>query len=206
MSKVEFHEGNHVYKVGGKPVISVTKILAHCGIINTRFYKGTEALDRGTAVHDLTARRDQGEALKFSHIPVKFRGFVRAWDAFRSDTGFTPTLVEHRVLCESPLYAGTLDRLGKFSASDAVETLIDLKTHNSGRVATWVKYQLVGYGHALNARRVYQRMGVALHPDGSYAVTRFPPTEWTVDLAYFLHAAQQAIRGGNMMQDLMRRK
>jgi hypothetical protein len=199
-NSLNFDAANHHYSINGKAVLSVTKILAHSGIVKSEFYRGTEALDRGTAVHDLTARRDIGEKIPLTHIPLKLRGYVKAWDRFRSETGFTPTLVEHRVVCPKPQYAGTLDRLGKFGSSDPVETLIDLKTHAAGRVQDWVKYQLVGYGHALNPKRIYHRVGVALHPNGTYAITRFTPSDWMVDLAVFLNAAKQAIQGNEFMR------
>jgi hypothetical protein len=200
MTQVQFNESNHSYHVNGKPVTSVTKILSHSGIVNSEFFRGTEALDRGTLVHDLTARRDSGERIPLNHVPLKFRGFLRAWDKFKDETNFKADLIEHRVVCASPLYAGTLDRLGHFSPNDTTPTILDLKTHNTGRVGQWVKYQLVGYGHALNARKIYQRVGVALHPNGTYAITRFPVTEWMTDLAVFLHAAAETIKGNEYMR------
>lgn len=196
---LQFNPSDHSYRVNGRQVLSVTKVLAHAGHIDTSWTGGGEFLDRGTLIHDVTARRDAGEKVPMTEVPKKWRGFIHAWDRFRSETGFMPTLIEHRVWCPDPLYAGTMDRLGHFSVADRVPTVLDIKCMNSGRPNDWVRFQLVAYGHALNPKKIYQRVAVGLHPDGTYHVVRYPVGTWVTDLTKFLTNVRQAIRGNNFM-------
>jgi len=212
MNQVKFDKISHSYvKVSnGKKLSSVTQILSTSGLVDSSFYSsGTTYLDRGTMLHEATAKMDAGEKVDLRKIPKKYRGFLDAWKLFRKETGFTPTLIEHAVahLKETCTqcgivheYSGTLDRLGYFTLKDKLITILDLKNHNSGRVGDWVRFQLVGYGHALCAGKMYNRVGVALHPDGTYKMTTFKISTWMQDLETFLQAANATARTGAWMK------
>lgn len=206
----EAHASHHL----GVKLNSVTRILIHSGLVNTAFMTpGTEFLDRGTAVHEYTARHDLGEPVDLRGLKKRWRGHYRAWLKFRRETGFEPTLVEHYVDrlyrgCKHKkltcyCFVGILDRLGTFPEDRSLQTLLDIKNCKTGRVGDWVRYQLVGYGHALDPSTKFPRVGVALHEDGSYSMTgeeSWPVSTWDRDLATFLRAS----RDTNMSRTLIK--
>lgn len=208
---IRFDASSHTYHKlsNGKRLHSVTQILARSGILDASWYGGVEYLDRGTVLHHITALLDAGEKVDMRKVPQRWRGFIPAWKRFRKETGFTPTLIEHPVahlhetckICSVVHeYSGTLDRLGHFSPEDTIPTVLDLKNHNSGRVGDWVRYQLVGYGHALKPSGFFNRVGVALHPDGTYVMTTFKVTDYMSDLERFLEATRTTLRGADWMK------
>lgn len=210
MSGIHFDAGSHTYTHRGVKLNSVTRILAHAGIIDASYAGGVEYLDRGNKIHDLTARYDTGEKIDLRKLEVRWRGHYKAWLRFRLETGFTPSLIEHRVSKIDPncthksgcqCYVGTLDRLGSFTKSahkDSLLTLLDIKNCKTGPVGDWVRYQLVGYGHAYNPSKLYHRVGVALHADGTYKMTgddKWPLNTWAGDLEKFLRANRETTHG-----------
>lgn len=215
--RLTFDTKTHTFTHGGVRLNSVVRILIHSGLVDTTFMApGVEYLDRGTTVHDYTARYDLGEPVDLRGLKKRWRGFYRAWLRFRVETEFEPILTEHYVqrlydgcdhktqLCYC--YAGILDRLGRFKRQpdNGILTILDLKNMKTGRVGNWVRYQLVGYGHALNPGTKYHRVGVALHEDGTYAMTgedQWPITTWDLDLAKFLRASRDANLGKKFMEN-----
>ncbi len=209
MTQPDFSAKGHTYSHGGQRLHSVTRILDHGGLRGGDFFgdQGTEYLDRGTLIHDLTARHDAGQRVDQRRIPVRWRGHYRAWPRFRRETGFVPSLIEHRVMSVEAGFAGTLDRLGDFEKRTPrglegltdLQTLLDIKNAKTGGCADWVRYQLVGYGHALNPRKLYNRVGVVLMADGTYKVKVFSVADWHRDLEVFLRAAESLRRGTKFM-------
>lgn len=200
-----FDPGSHTFSHGKVKLSSVTKILVQSGIVDTSYLPpGMEYLERGITIHDLTARHDEGEPIDLRYLKPRWRGHYRAWLRFLKETGFTPTLIEHYVQflvssCQHNsefccCFAGVIDRVGTFPRQvDDIETILDIKNMKTGRVGDWVRYQLVGYGHALAPKEKKRRMGVALHADGTYAVTgcdKWPISTWDMDKARFLKASR----------------
>jgi hypothetical protein len=205
MSKLQFDPVSHSYHVGGRQAVSVTRVLEHSGLVDASHYAtgGEDFLERGRVVHEATAEycekrflatsnrqrttADQKLAKLLEKLPERWRGFLTAWVRFLDETGFVSEAVERRVHCDDPLYAGTMDRLGQFPGF-RLKTVLDIKNHNTGSVAQSVKYQLVAYGHALDPKRLFDRVGVALHPDGTYKLTRFKIGTYIEDCQTFLYA------------------
>jgi len=214
---LEFSEAGHTYRFKGQRLNSVTRILDHGGLRGGDFFgdKGTEYLDRGTLIHDLTAKHDAGEKVDRRKIPKRWRGHFEAWPKFRRETGFTPSLIEHRVHSLESLFAGTIDRVGDFNCDGgelakvlgmskymeltSLQTILDIKNSKSSPPGDWVRYQLVGYGHALNPKRLYNRVAVALLTNGRYKVKVFSIESWHRDLEVFLRAAESLRKGQRFM-------
>ena len=197
----EAHASHHL----GVRINSVTRILVHSGIVDTTFMAGGgEYFERGTAVHDFTARYDLGEPIDLRKLKNRWRGHYEAWLRFRRETGFVPSLVEHYVdklykgcrhkKSNCYCYVGILDRLGTFPTARNTQVLLDIKNCKTGRVGDWVRYQLVGYGHALEPGTRFPRVGVALHENGTYAMSGsesdWPISTWDKDLNRFLRATR----------------
>ncbi len=75
-------------------------------------------------IHLATAYYDRDE-LDESTVDERIRGYFEAYLKFRSDTGFIPIHIEHRLFHPIYKYAGTLDRIGPLNNRKA---LIDLKS------------------------------------------------------------------------------
>jgi hypothetical protein len=160
----------HRYTVDGVEVPSVTTILHNSGLtsygdIPMAVLERKRAL--GAAVHAFTAAMDQGTEEWDQVIGSDLEAYCMAWDRFKSDTRFTPRLVEHQLLAEKHgmRYAGTLDREGELNGQS---TVIELKC--AAQAQSWWPLQLMAYALALQqpARTPPRRAAVQLMPDGSY--------------------------------------
>jgi hypothetical protein len=199
---VRFEPDNHEYFSGRKKLPSVTSVLAAANLVDTDWMSGTEYLDRGSLVHDVTARIDRGERVDMRRVPRKWRGCVAAWEKFKADTGVRVLQVEQVVGNDS--YGGTFDRELLFRG-DALTTMWDLKCSKTGRPADWVKYQLVAYAHAYKPGKMFNRGAVTLREDGTYAARYWGPETWLEDLRTFQDAVATTVAGGAWM-DLTRRR
>lgn len=179
---IEYDDNAHAYYVDGRKFQSVTQILDAAGFISP-FCKDEEARERGTRVHAYTAI-DDIEQIDLRKMPDQYRGYIRAWRRYRSETGFTPTLIEHRVDCEEFRYAGRFDRLGKYPGS--LQTIIDIKTSKVGAIPKYARLQLVAYGYAMNPTRIFERITVSLKPDGTYNTMPYSLDTYQVDRAEWL--------------------
>lgn len=169
---------------------SVTQALAQCGIVDFRYVEEElrqEAMNRGQSVHWMTLLHDQG-ALNYRKLPHKLRGYRKAWVGWRASSGFVPfsQYMEYSFISELG-YSGTIDRIGDFPWIDGKRTspaVIDLKT---GVLQDWVKFQLALYAHHA---KVYRRIAVNLHDDGTWSVKEFPFTTFNLDFS----VAYEAVR------------
>ena len=181
----EFDQPNHIYRVRGVAVPSVTQILEDVGIIDYSYipWRTREfALERGSHVHIATAFDDQG-TLDESSLREDITGHVDAWRRFRAETGFEADLIEFRSYHQDYGYAGTLDRLGRARSSENI--LLDIKTNDA---PWWTRIQLAAYAAFFATPRIYRRMSVELHEDGTYRIQEFPCASWSSDFNDFLAA------------------
>jgi len=185
MPKLEFDPKAHTYHLGRERLFSVTEVLEATGFIDAMWF--TEAARiRGSRVHSATALLDEGRLDWESLAPIEaalnepIADYVRAWEAFKHETGFAPATIESRGYHPRYKYAGTLDRIGTFA--DGREALIDIKT---GPIEDWVGLQTAAYSamHPTNGPRA--RYGVGLRPDGTYTIKKFTDVD---DEATFLYA------------------
>lgn len=179
----EYSEDEHRYFVDGRELPSVTQILDASGLISP-FCKDEEARFRGTQIHELTAK-DDVTPLDLRKVPRAFRGYVRAWRKYRRDTGFMPTLIEHRIDSQELGYSGRFDRLG-VRRGQHFEVLLDIKTTKSGAIPDYSRLQLSGYALAHDARKVFERITVTLMPDGRYSSKPWPIHTNLIDRAEWM--------------------
>ena len=113
-----FDEATHTYKVGGVEVPHVTEITSYlASYAGVPFGVLEKARERGQAVHYATELYDQGVP-DINSVPDAVLPYLKAWIAFRDDTGFTPFEdgIETKVWSPTYRYAGTVDRAGTFAS------------------------------------------------------------------------------------------
>lgn len=197
-SFLEYSDRDHKYYADGRERLSVTQILNKAGMIS-EYCIDEEARWRGSEVHQLCAeedeaRQEEGQDIDLRTVDARLRGYIRAWRKYRRESGFIPTLIEHRIDDHVNGYAGRLDRVGKLHLSGTA--VIDLKTSKSGSVADYVRYQLVAYAHAYKPGHIFERIAVALRPDGQYRCKVFPMHEFQADLAKWFQILN-SVKGEN---------
>lgn len=171
---LEFDAAEHVYRVEGRVVPGVTRIIAP---LYEWMGVPPHVLERksrlGTAVHMATEFDDKG-TLDEATLSDEVAGYLEGWRKFRRDTGFTPTLIEHKVYNPDRVYAGTLDRAGYFPGAEDAVDVIDIKSgveHDAHGV------QIAAYGLAYVAERQLRtypgRRAVYLSADGTFRQHRF---------------------------------
>lgn len=183
---VEFDEAGHRYFVNGREAISVTQGLHKAGLIDDRWFTEYSRW-RGSEVHRYTMIEDRrGTPLDLRGVPGPLRGYLKAARQYKRDCHIDQwDLIEFRVVCLSPLYAGTLDRALK-------RTIRDYKTNRAGNVAPWCRIQTALYGHALRPGYWWERHGVCLMPDGRYNIEIYPASNFKRDLAEGFEALTKA--------------
>lgn len=184
---LEYNDAGHDYYVDGERYPSVTQILESAGLVSP-YCKDVEAAWRGSEVHRYCAM-DDADGINLLQVYKEWRGYIKAWRQWKKDVAFVPTLIETRVDQLQYKYSGRLDRVGHRNGR-TLTTLLDIKTSGTGAVADYVRYQLVAYAFALRPNHVFERMAVALRPDGRYNVKTFSMTDFNQDLARFLEMAR----------------
>lgn len=162
-----FDPERHAYAYRGRPAPSVTTVMRP---LYDHVYRAAprdqarEAMARGMAVHKCVENYELGRG-----YDEAYAGYLRAWAAFRRDFGFVaaPTAIETRLYSRRYGYAGTPDVV--FGG-----VLIDVKSSETPCPITAV--QLAGYTQLLeeSGHRIHKRLGLALHPDGTYDPKDYP--------------------------------
>ena len=123
--KLSFEPIEHVYTLQEldtskrQTIPSVTDVLVALKIITPKWYT-PKARIRGKAVHLATMYLDQGrlnwESIKATEeaLEQNVTGYVRAWERYKTDTGFVSKLIETPQYHEVHRYGGTPDRVGGF--------------------------------------------------------------------------------------------
>jgi hypothetical protein len=127
--------------LGDRELVRATTALADVGIIETGFFTEESRL-RGQYLHDAIALYHQDELAEESLDPVLVP-FWEGYRAFLAESEFQPHSVEQPVYDDIAGYAGRYDLFGQFpKLPPTAYDLIDVKT---GRAASWVKLQTIGY-------------------------------------------------------------
>jgi hypothetical protein len=155
---LEFDEEKHLYILGDRELLNVTRVLPDDKRRVDPFY-----LQRGKLVHLATALFDHDE-LDEDSLDERIRPYLDAYVKFKRETGFEPKEIELPLYHPKYLYAGTIDRIGKLNGS---QDLIDLKT---GGKAKDDELQLAAYWELcrvsyIKIRRVFD---LYLHENGTY--------------------------------------
>lgn len=194
----EYDDPSHKYYVDGREFLSVTTILDLAGFVSP-YARDEVARERGIAVHRLTAEEDGRRKANCTffdlrQVRTEWRGYMRAWRKYREESGFMPELIEHRIDCHEAEYAGRIDRFGVRPTRDPLkfqQVVLDIKTSTTGAVADYVKFQLAAYGNALEKGKAFERIAVALKPDGTYNCRIFPLHDYFRDVAEFLQISKR---------------
>lgn len=195
MAYLEFDPNQHAYFDDGIEVPSVTQILDRAGMISS-FCRDEQARWRGQSVHKLCELYDRTElinrtqsakekGLDFRKIPDELKGYVRAWQRYLKESEFIPVEIEKRIDSITAGYAGTLDRLG-FLPTSNLPVILDIKTSKAGTIAPYVRLQLTAYGYGYEPKKIFQRVAVALRPDGRYSCKSYPTDNYQIDVAEWL--------------------
>lgn len=194
---LEYSDAEHRYYADGREMPSVTTILDAAGMISG-FCKDEQARYRGSRVHEFTAI-DDVTPLDLRKVPVDLKGYVKAWRKYRKDSGFMPTLIEHRVDSLEYGYSGRFDRLG-IRANQTLLTLLDIKTSKTGAIADYPRLQTAAYALAYDPAKVFERMTVSLRPDGVYNCRIYPIWKHHADRAEWLGILRKVKQEKNICQ------
>jgi hypothetical protein len=160
---IEFDPATHSYLLDGKPVPSVTKILADTGFIDATWF--TEwACRRGTLAHLCTHLDDTNE-LDEDTVDPELVPYLAAYRRFKVESGFIVLGSEVRMASVTHRFAGTLDKVGTFGNAAAI---IDLETGSHQPVKA---IQTAGY--ELLRGSPHKRFALQLKDDGSYKIHPF---------------------------------
>lgn len=192
--RLEFEEASHTYTLEGRPIPSVTQILAETGFCDwlTRVPPTVlaKATHRGRAVHRAAQLYDE-RRLDYATVAPDLHGYLWAYELWIQESGFRPRLIEHRFHHPVYQYAGTLDREGVLGSDD--EAVVDLKTGLMNRFRmSAAALQLAAYLHSLEKPLLRRRLALELRVDGSYRVYEYPQSDAARDFQIFLAAMSVA--------------
>lgn len=165
---------NHIYRLNGEVLPSITQVLQDVGIIDYSFLAPDQreaALANGRLIHLQTELDDKG----LLDESLADMGYIDGWRAFRAAHGFTPIYRERMLYHPQYRYAGQPD------AEDA-EAVVEIKT---GKPQSWVKYQLAAQAAMTKA---VQRVCVELPGNGTFRAYEFRVAQYRQDLDVFLSA------------------
>jgi hypothetical protein len=115
-----------------------------------------EAGRRGSIVHDLTERYDNGEEVSLLNMDGNIKFTMREWSMFEKYVEFAnrikPTylIVEQNYISPELGFAGTIDRLATI---DGKNVLLDIKTSNNIHDTYWL--QLAAYDKLITTNTEY---------------------------------------------------
>lgn len=178
MPNFTFDPKEHIYRLDGVVLPSVTQILEDVGFINSDFYT-EEARVRGQRVHLLCQFFDEGDYSVGEARQFNLDGYVESWRKLKERMAFKILEIEKPGYHPILKYAGTPDRVAILGNRGCV---LDFKT---GDEEFWHPYQSAAYDAMLPpvASGLRKRMGIHLHSDGSMATPE--PHDDLYDFAHF---------------------
>lgn len=184
-SGLSFDPVEHRYWLDGRPVPSVTQVLAGAGLVDWT-YCNDYARERGSLVHKAVAIELRG-GLDWSSVPEEFHPYISAELQAIEDLG--AEVVDSERLLVSKLHgcAGTLDRVVRVNGD---LWLWDLKT---GPVVPAYALQTAAYADMYQeetAQRIKRRYGLRANSDGTYELIPFTDRQ---DIVNF-HAALRVVQ------------
>lgn len=141
---IAFDEATHSYSHEGVHVPSVTQILQDTGAIDTSYYAGDTARNRGTIIAAATQLVDAGRLNEKLLEGQGLLGYVRQYQKFLRESGVRVVCSERIVYNERLHYAGRIDRVVVASndASACGAVVVDIKTGSQER---WHCLQTAAY-------------------------------------------------------------
>ncbi len=168
-----YDDATHTYRRGARKLPGVTTIIKEVGMVDVAFYT-EEGRTRGKNVHIACQYLDEG-SLDWADFESRFPdliGYVRAWQAFKTETGFAPMFIEEPNFHPLYLFGGTFDRFGKLPSQQLLE--VDIKT---GKPEPWAAIQTAAYELLIRAHperygdltgKTIDRVAVELMSDGKF--------------------------------------
>jgi len=118
---IKFDESEHIYKVEGRIVPSVTQIIG--AVRPDKPYHGRgSAAEKGTQVHKALQYFDEG---LLDECPEEYMGYLAAYEFFKDSADWMPLEHNKRVYHEKLSYCGTIDVIGLY---EGIPALLDFKT------------------------------------------------------------------------------
>ncbi|HEY1129169.1 MAG TPA: hypothetical protein VGF12_07180 [Roseateles sp.] len=178
-----FDEPSHTYRVDGRVVPSVTQLLDKLHDFAGVPEEVLEAAkQRGTYVHRMCEMFDKDE-LDIPLVPVHYRGYLSAWEAFSVEYGPQWQGIEFQDFSRLFGYAGTMDRCGTLPLKYPPTTrwVVDIKTsadaHPVWGMQTAAYRQIKAEADASYA--LARRATVQLRADGRFKFLPWDePTDW----------------------------
>ena len=136
----DFNEEEHIYKVEGIEVPSVTTILQEAGFRKNMAFFTQAGSNRGTYIHKLTEQLDEG-CMDWGQVG-EYLPYIDAYIQFKEDYGLEILLREGKMFNRAMWYAGTVDIIGHVKG-DEIPAVIDIKT---GQPDKATDLQLILYG------------------------------------------------------------
>lgn len=175
-NKLEFDEANHIYRLDGVVIPSVTQVLKGAGLID--FSKVPPSLLEaackfGTAVHKATELWDKG-TLDEESLDPNLRPYLNGWILFRQEYGFEPISIEEILYSKIYRIAGTPDRIGKWRIDDSI-IIPDIKTGFELSPANAIQlsgYELM-YKENLKGKHKIKRMSISLNEESTYKIQEY---------------------------------
>lgn len=171
MLPIEFDEINHIYRIEGIIIPSVTQIINGIGLI--KFYGiSPEILERkaeiGRYVHTACEFYDQ-DNLNMDTLHTELKGYLDGWIKFKTDFKFEPIEIELMLFHPTYRFAGRIDRIGLIGKD---KVLIDIKSgvpQKSDCIQT-AGYQILHEEGKGTKDKIKKRMSVYLNKGGDYSV------------------------------------
>ena len=168
-ARLKFDEENHLYYLDGKPIPSVTTVLADVGLYPDFSMIDPWYAERGSLVH-LACHYDNQGRLNESTVDEKIAGYLESFRKFKNDYEVEIIESEMRLFNEAFWYAGTADGHCELNWNRVRrEALYDIKC---GPPMHGYQFQLAGYGYAKGLHYSTLRLGVYLKKDGSAPAVR----------------------------------
>lgn len=178
---LEFEPIEHIYRVDGKRIDSVTDIVSVYGAdVDERVEEAMErAADRGTTLHSVLEMALTGEDYD-GEYPAVYADYVTSIELFLASHTIEPIAIEQPIYSERLDVAGTPDLLAYI---DGVLTLADWKFVSS-ICKPKVRAQLTGYCQVFNDNGVFpeQLLAVQFMRDKPREYLVEPGDEWDAAL------------------------
>lgn len=169
MNKFEFNETNHIYKLNGSVIPSVTEVIEP---IHQKVYKNISAhsleiaADRGTRVHRAI---EFWNKYNFYNVDEDCKGYIEAYKKFRNDHQDWKLLnSELRTYHKNLFYGMTIDEVYQTPKGIVIN---DIKTTSQPRMDVWA-VQLGGYkaGYASQHHSISDTTILQLFNNGRYVL------------------------------------
>lgn len=160
-----FDPTEHIYRLAGQRVLSVTQVLKAVGLIDDEWYT-EESRIRGSYVHKAITFEER-EGLDDASIDERLAGYVAAYRAFVQEARpGACSLLEQQLADPVLRYAGTPDQVRLLFGGFA---LID---HKTGPAAIWHPLQTAAYDRLVHVADPsvprLRRFALYLRKDGTY--------------------------------------